>query len=379
MEPSLFTQESKAQTFLEKAELLTQLGEFQKAIPLFESAKTLFLADSNTENYLKCQNRLIRLCAETDQLDKITHLKEELQDLALKQGLQLSSRTYYTLGVIAAYRMQLDNALEYAQKSLALSLESQNKEDTCYAISLSAGVLRLMGRFQDALREIYNLKVFFDVITLPEVQASSILLNGQLLMDLQRYDEAIQVLWQGDDILKVHKSAMLPIQLMGLMAQAHRRLGQNELALSYLRLARRLADPENMPRLCRQIDLELKELEEEQGHEFDLIFNENTHEVTERKIGRIDFRNQFVLLDLLRLFVTHPGKTFSKEYLVEHIWNEKYDPAVHDNKVYVTIKRLRRMIEPDLEKPKYIFRAKNGYFMSKDAKIRMEKNLSGSV
>jgi DNA-binding response OmpR family regulator len=77
-------------------------------------------------------------------------------------------------------------------------------------------------------------------------------------------------------------------------------------------------------------------------------------------------------LDLLRLFVQNQGHIYSKEYLVENVWKQPYDPAIHDNKIYVTIKRLRKLIEPDYEKPKYIFRAKNGYYMNKAARVHLE-------
>ena len=86
----------------------------------------------------------------------------------------------------------------------------------------------------------------------------------------------------------------------------------------------------------------------------------------------VDFKNQFVLLDMLRLFINSPGETFSKEELVKRVWKQNYDPSVHDNKIYVTIKRLRKLIEPDYEKPKYIFRAKNGYYLNKETKIFFE-------
>lgn len=369
----------KAMMLFEKAELLSQLGEFLKAAPLFEQAKPLFLEASDYTHYLQCQNRLLRLFAETEQAERISSIKDELQDLALHRGLSLTSRTYYLLGVCAAYRGQLDSALEYSQKSLSLALDSNDKEDTCYAISSLAAIYRLQGRPQEALREIYNLKIFFEVIQVQEVQASAALLNALILTDLQRYDEAIEVLWQAYELLKQYKSVVLPIQLMGLMAQAYRKSGQTELALSHLKMAERMTDPENMPRIYRQIKAELKEINAEHGTDFDLVFNESSHEITEKKIGRVDFRNQFVLLDLLKLFITNPGKIYSKEYLVEHIWHQSYDPAVHDNKVYVTIKRLRKMIEPDFDKPKYIFRAKNGYFMNKGAKVLIQNPEAGET
>jgi DNA-binding response OmpR family regulator len=71
--------------------------------------------------------------------------------------------------------------------------------------------------------------------------------------------------------------------------------------------------------------------------------------------------------------VKSPGEVYSKEAIVEKIWKQSYDPSVHDNKLYVTIKRLRKMIEPDFDKPKYIFRAKNGYYLNKNARVLLQK------
>jgi tetratricopeptide (TPR) repeat protein len=368
----------RAHSLLEKAEFLTQLGDFLKAIPLFEEAKNLFFDSTDYPHYLQCQNRLLRLYAETEKHDLVISIKDELQDHAINRGLPLTSRTYYLLGISAAYRSQLDTALEYGQKSLNLSLETHNKEDTCYAISLIAAVYRLQGRPHDALRELYNLRIFFEVISLPEIQASATLLNALILIDLEKYDESIEILWQTYEVLKLYKSIVLPIQLLCLMAQSYRKAGHMDLALSHIKMAELMTDPSNMPRLYRQIKLELKEIVVENHIGYDLVFNETSHEILEKKIGRVDFRNQFVLLDLLKLFITHPGQTFSKEYLVEKIWHQSYDPAVHDNKVYVTIKRLRKMIEPDFDKPKYIFRAKNGYFMSKTAKVLIQNPSLGN-
>ena len=93
----------------------------------------------------------------------------------------------------------------------------------------------------------------------------------------------------------------------------------------------------------------------------------------ERKKGKIDFKNQFILLDMLKLFLRSPGEVYSKEALVKAVWKQEYDPAVHDNKIYVTIKRLRQLIEPDFDKPKYIYRAKNGYYLNRNARISIEQ------
>lgn len=57
----------------------------------------------------------------------------------------------------------------------------------------------------------------------------------------------------------------------------------------------------------------------------------------ERLVSRIS-----CCLDLLRLFVLNQGTVYSKEFLVENVWKQPYDPSVHDNKIYVTIKRFEK-------------------------------------
>ena len=70
--------------------------------------------------------------------------------------------------------------------------------------------------------------------------------------------------------------------------------------------------------------------------------------------------------DLLHLFVTHRGKVFSRDELLETVW--KYDYAGEDRTVDVHIRRLREKIERDTSKPEFIL-TKWGvgyYFTDKD-------------
>ncbi|MCS6837692.1 MAG: winged helix-turn-helix domain-containing protein [Bdellovibrionaceae bacterium] len=357
---------------LQRAELLTQLGEFRKATALYQEVKKIFLEKGDFERYLKCQVSLIRLYSELEALDQVLLIREEIEQLINQKKMSPASRIYYALGVSALYQGQYEAAYDYAQKSLSLALDNDNKEDACYAISLLAATYRLMGRYQEALVEIYNLKVFFEVLPIPEIQISSILLNGLILMDLKKFDQAIQVLLQGYELLKNHKSILLPIQLMGLLAQAYRYQGAADIGSIYIQLAAKMVDPVNMPRLYQQIKKELAKFENIPTGDYDLIYMPEKGIVLEKRLGKIEFRNQFVLLDLLHLFLSHPGEILSKEYLVEKVWKEAYDPQVHDNKIYVTIKRLRKLLEPDYEKPRYIFRAKNGYFLNKNVKVLIQ-------
>ena len=56
--------------------------------------------------------------------------------------------------------------------------------------------------------------------------------------------------------------------------------------------------------------------------------------------------------DLLYLFVTNPGKSFSRESLLNTIWGYEFNGYEHT--VNSHINRLRTKIEPDISNPKYI-------------------------
>lgn len=56
--------------------------------------------------------------------------------------------------------------------------------------------------------------------------------------------------------------------------------------------------------------------------------------------------------DLLYLFITNPGKSYSREALLNAIWGYEFNGYEHT--VNSHINRLRAKIEPDLSQPKYI-------------------------
>lgn len=59
--------------------------------------------------------------------------------------------------------------------------------------------------------------------------------------------------------------------------------------------------------------------------------------------------------DLLFLFATHPGKTYTREQLLELVWGYQFNG--YDHTVNSHINRLRSKIENDMSKPKYILTA----------------------
>jgi tetratricopeptide (TPR) repeat protein len=365
-------EKSPNDALMELAKLYYERCDFVVAIEKFRQAADGFFAEREFAKYLQCENTLLRMHAERGDYEQVRVTKERLQDLVLKEGFELNAKTYYTLGICALYKSQHEIAIDYFQKSLSLALAVDDKESICYAIYVLAVTYYGLDRLQDALKEIYNLQIFFQVLEIPELKLSSQMLNGLILRKMQKYDQALEMFWECYDHLRVNKNMFLYIGLLRHLGMTYKDAGEYDMARLYLKLARKSIDPESLTMMAQSIEQQLGELGESDNEDFDLVFDAASNSVTEKKKGRIDFKNQFILLDMLRLFMKQPGVVYSKEHLVKHVWKQEYDPIVHDNKIYVTIKRLRKLIEPDYDKPKYIFRAKNGYYLNKTAKILVQ-------
>lgn len=369
--------EIKAESSVDKvfhvAKLYFDRGDLSLAIPKFKEALDTYYNERKFSEYLECQNRLLRCYAEREQFEEIQAIKERLQDLVLREGFELNAKTYYTLALCTSYRGQHETALEYLQKSLALALATDVKKDICFAISGFVAVYVLLRRYEEALKEIYNLQVFFQVYDMPELRVSAQINNAIILSNLGKLEQARDILWQAYDAVRDQKSLMMLIYVQMNLGIVYAEMGDHEMAKSHLKMAFQICDPKELKYRFSALKNELEKLGDLNQENYDLVFDSENHTVIEKRLGKIDFKNQFILLDLLKLFVQNQGHVYSKEFLVERVWKQNYDPSVHDNKIYVTIKRLRKMIEPDYEKPKYIFRAKNGYFMNKSARVHVDQ------
>ena len=360
-------------SIIEVGKLYADRCDFKTAEGFFVRASEQLLKTKDYSRYLKIANRLLRLYAEMESYERIEEIKEKIQELVVKEKVALDPKTYYTLGLCASYRGQNKVALEYLEKSLAVALAADDKEALCYAISGITIIYTSLKRYEDALKEIYNLQVFFQVLPLPELRLSSQIMNGHILREMGKYEQALDIFWKCYEEIRQQKNLYIFICLLYAMGVTYLDSGNPDMARLYLKLALTSADPENLKYSVRKIEKRMAEMGETQGSDYDLVFDAVNKQITEKKKGKVDFKNQFILLDLLRLFVKSPGEVYSKEAIVEKIWKQSYDPSVHDNKLYVTIKRLRKMIEPDFDKPKYIFRAKNGYYLNKNARVLLQK------
>ncbi|MBX7232382.1 MAG: winged helix-turn-helix domain-containing protein [Bdellovibrionales bacterium] len=363
----------KNQNLLDFAKLLCDRGDFKKATPILLEASQGFEHEKNFSKYLNCQNLLLRVFAEMENESGIQGIKEKLQWLVSAGSLQLNSKIYYTLALCASYKNENALALQYLEQSLSLALASKKQKEICYAIHGLAVIYFALNRLEDSAKEIQNLETSLQYIQIPELQISAQIMSGHILRKNKKFIAALEKFWQAYSSLKEQKNLYMYMNIIYAIGITHLDAGEDTLGRTYLNLVKKTIDPENLRYFSRRLDERLLRPIQNPNHHYDMIFNSTTKSLFESKKGVVQFNNQFILIDLLRLFINNPGEIYSKEALVEMVWQQHYDPTVHDNKIYVTIKRLRKLIEPDFNKPKYIFRAKEGYYFSKNIRLLLEQ------
>ncbi len=354
---------------LEMAKLYCDRGDYELALPKLNLCAHAAIEAKDFSTYLKATQFILRIHAEREEFEQLSALKERLHDMVIREGFELNSRVYYVFGIAALYKQQVETALEYFKIALEHALKANVKEDICYAILGIANCYRHQGKFEEALKEIYNLNIFLEFIDNADLKTGVLSSNALVLLDLKRYSQAIEILWQAYEMTKFSKNISTSLGILMNIGVCLFEMGERDAAKVYFDLIKKTINPKNSSKNLRALDKYTELMENKSPSSYDLAIDLENHAVTEKNLGKIDFKNQFILLDLLKLFISRQGEVFSKEYLVENIWKQQYEPDVHDNKIYVTIKRLRKMIEPDYDHPKYIFRSKNGYFLNKSIKI----------
>ena len=102
--------------------------------------------------------------------------------------------------------------------------------------------------------------------------------------------------------------------------------------------------------LRRVTDRSLPEVSKEEALMFGcLVISQATRQVTQ---GGRQVNLTTKEFDLLHFLAIHPGHVFTRDQLMEHVWDFAY--AGDSSTVTVHVRRLREKLEPDPEKPRYV-------------------------
>ena len=385
-------------------------GNFLESSRVLEKASTLYFNQSKYEDYVDNLHILFKIYKELQRGDKIQQIKEELTALSWEQNKNLAPFIHYIVGQFYLYEKQLDKAqeefnhsLSKAESSLSQSSDSTEKIshqlESMYALFGLATVDTEQNKTLESMEKIQqireHLKSYEDNNKLKDGRFSedssmvrdflrkNSISREQLSADVEflyldnlffkhSYIEAEEHLWNCYENVQNSKNLYIIVQFFYYLGKTYIHLQNHKQAHTFLNLAKKSVDERNFKQMSQLIELQLQQLKNIQSSDYDLIVNLGNHSIVERNKGKISFKSQYILMDLFKIFLNHPGAVYSKEKIAEELWREKYDPHVHNNKIYVTIKRLRELMEPNCQSPTYIFRNKEGYYFNKDVKVLLE-------
>ncbi len=361
-----------AKVYYDKADLKNAEEAFLQALELCEMP-------SDGLAMIKISGFLIRIYSEAmkkDEAQIYIDLSKMVLDYLFSNENDLCAEYFFYSGVIATYQGQFKEAKQ--QFSLAYKRSQQENEPDLVAKSLYS---LAQNEFQEknldqALKVLGQLEQLLRILNKGYLKGSMNLLYAQIYSIQGKFDLAVEMYRKSLNELN-HKMCwnLLGYTLLGLGA-CYKKMGEYKLSLTYFDLALSSTHSKTYRRLAERIQSEINEVYDSN---VDFFIDKHKRLIHEKELGTIDFKHRFVLLEILFLLAKNPGQAFDKEQLSLLIWKEEYNPLIHDKLIYTSVSRLRKLIEPNGQKNKYIIRGKDGYTFNPHVNVRFhqggERNL----
>ncbi|MGE0634399.1 MAG: winged helix-turn-helix domain-containing protein, partial [Pseudobdellovibrionaceae bacterium] len=104
---------------------------------------------------------------------------------------------------------------------------------------------------------------------------------------------------------------------------------------------------------------------------FEVVESESQTTVKTPDHSAVDFSSQPILLNLLKTLAGSPRRVVSKEEIAKSRWSQDYHPLHMDNKIYVTVRRLRKLLGDNTEKPVFILKKEDGYVLNPEFRFTL--------
>ena len=398
------------------------LGSFFEAIQTFQNISSVFLEEKDYLRYIASKLSLVLLYIETQEDSSEIHsVIQDLEDFTTKHQSVEGFDIIYQLHISYIKAIYLIHSKKNSQAEELLNqtienimvikqnLENDSSPDsdskkllleinTSYIYYCIAALYNLENRVMDSMKVAKQMQLTNQNVEKLFVKVQSNLsvasdlfkkykeewldrkksliiyqhyVNAFILIKEKKYQNAEKLLWLCYEKIQTgYRRKYLYMYILYYLVDNYINMQKYEDAKTFLMLIEKSSNP-SLKRFNMLLTKLRDKLEKNiDQNKYDIVIRYKDKVVEERNRGVVNFKNQFMLLDILKLLASNKGVAYSKEDLVQQIWKTTdYNPLVHDNKVYVTIKRLRNLIEPNKNDPKYIFRSRDGYYIKDNLNI----------
>lgn len=362
------------------AQLEYQRGHFLESLSWADQLAKDSLTSFKTGDYLEAL-RLLLFCSY--ELEDLNPFEDHLQNLRhyieTESGKHKATAQYLFAHYLSIKQSaETEEAISY---SISLAASVQNLDYLARSLALAAYYycVEPNRNYSKATQYLDKADILIKELEMKDLNIHSLVLRSYANGGRGQFERAFELAWKAYEAAQLngHQVAMPAILIQ--IARLYRQQNRQDFFQMYAELALRAVNLHQHPRMFRQISEFHKFYSAKPLSVYDFFVHEKQKVIKERYKGTIDFKNQHIILDLALLFLKNPGIRFTKEELIEMIWKQVYDPENHDNLIYVSIKRLRILIEPNVDSPKYILRDRFGYYLNSQTQIQFEDNEGGSI
>ncbi|MES2966044.1 MAG: helix-turn-helix domain-containing protein [Bdellovibrionota bacterium] len=352
-------------------------ASFVRALELLQRAALAHLTAGHVDRYIECTTYVLRILAEREEFAKIDEIEKRILVMIQHETLtdRLLSRVHYMLGVCQSVRIP-ERAVEAGQsfeRSIHHALESQDRRVLAYPIYGHAFLAFGMGSLEQAKLQLDRLQLILDHVYVADLEIGSHILRGLIFRNEGQFEPALAEMWKAYQALREQPNVVLYVHALHGLGSIYLRKGDYSIARHYIDLASGALKEVETPRLAKMVGNTREKLDAAQPQSvYDFCLETEAGVIYDKQKKPISLHGQFVLRDLALLFFGEPERVYKKAELVERIWAETYDPSAHDNRIYVTIRRLRRILEDeDRTKESLIVRAKGGYRLNPSLRVKV--------
>jgi tetratricopeptide (TPR) repeat protein len=383
-----------AHQLLQMAQIRSEKCELKDARETYQLALEMAKSESDLRVMMEALSGLLRLAGEALDQEAIQRLEHELDAMMEAHPKQVPPMAWYCKGIIARGRGDCLVAQRYnhrflrtIQKEAALTPESaddliSNEELIARGWTMMAILLWQRSHLKRSLYLVQILLARFEARNLRGVNGMLYQILGSINERQRKFDEALQWYQKAHAAFLASHSWYYHLYVLYAYARLARQQRNFPQAYWYLDLIEKAATTPDFGLLKREIENEKRRLESDA---VDLLIDSRQCIIQTREVGEIPLGKQYVLLHILEaLSKAHHGteaereRGLSKAEIIEQVWKEKYRPEAHDNKLYYNINRLRKLIEPDVHKPKYLVNWREGYRLAPGLKVQFVGGASGS-
>lgn len=355
------------------AQLEYQKGLFAESLTWANKIASDSLIIKNHSDWLEAL-RLILLCS--FELEKLSFFESHLIQLEKFENECLDQEKATARCLFAHYLLVRKSEEAEAAIAQTISTATQTQNLLCLARALTLAAhfysVEPHRNLSRVIEYLDKLDIIIKELSLNDLVITSLVLRSYANGSSGQFERAFDLIWKAYEQAQHSGYQIAMPSILAQIARLYLQQNRQDFFQMYADLALRGVSEKTHPRLYKQISEFCSFYSVKPVSAYDFILDEEQNTLREREKGYVDFKNQHILLDLAVLFLKNPGTRFSKEDLIEVIWKQIYDSETHDNLIYVSIKRLRFLLEPNSESPKYILRDRQGYYLNSQTQIQFK-------